>query len=415
MAKIFTKTYGCSLNHSDSEVMKGVLAEKGHILVDDEQDADIILVNSCTVKGQTEKNLFRYLEDRKDKKIVIAGCVPQSQPKRLAAYPLVGTTQLGKVAEVIESALNGQILHQIQREKQPRLNLPKRRVNPAIEIVPINDGCLGVCTFCATKFARGTLRSYTPKDIVRQVTTALQDGLKEVWFTSPDTACYGFDMDTNLPALIQEVCAIPGDFRVRIGMGNPDHFITYIEEIGDMFLHENVFKFLHIPVQSGNDTILSEMKRNYDVATFKKIVTAVREKVPNITIASDIIVGFPGETDEQFQDTVTLIKEIRPNCLNISRFAPRPGTPAARRTDQVHGRISKERSRIITELFTSISEEENKKWIGKTCRVLIDQEGKNNTLVGRNDFYKQVIVTDGTMGEWKDVTITDATVWDLRA
>jgi len=218
MTRFYIETYGCSHNFADSEQMAGLLTQAKFDQVDKLEEADIVIINTCTVKGPTATAFFRRLEQIQQehpyKIIIIAGCIPQTQPESLKKYPLVGTKQIHHIVEVVEEALNNNFIKLLETGEMPPLNLPKIRKNPAVEIIPISRGCLSACTFCKTKQARGNLNSYPIADIVNVAKKAVAEGVKEIWLTSQDNFCYGFDMGTNLPALLKELIKIPGKFKI---------------------------------------------------------------------------------------------------------------------------------------------------------------------------------------------------------
>ena len=396
---------------ADGEAMAGVLAQDGHLITDDESSAEVIVINSCIVKGHSQAQLFTYLDkvESLGKKVVIAGCGAQAFPERLSKYPIVGTRQVAKVKEAVRAALDGKAPHALEREKTRRLSLPKRRKNSVIDIVPINNGCMGSCSFCIVKRTRGNLESYDPQDIIATIEQAVKDGVREVWLTSPDTACYGVDIKQDLPSLLKRVCDIKGDFKIRLGMGNPDWFIKYLNVLPKIFESDRMFRFLHVPVQSGSEPILKSMRRNYKPEDYVKLVDALRSFDPLFTISTDVIVGFPGETEEDFNKTIDILNRTSPDVLNLSRFTPRPGTPAESLPGQLKGDVKKDRSRIIDELHERISHERNRLYIGWTGRIIIDEHGKHGTMIGRNLYYKPVVV-DGfyPLGSVLEVEITEA-------
>lgn len=417
MKKVFIKTYGCSFNFSDSENMAGLLKKSGRYkLVNSEDEADIVIINSCTVKNSAETKFWRDVKNVKKTKI-LAGCVPQAEKdkSKFQGYSVIGTNQINNVVHVLDETMAGNIVQLLKKNSNPRLNIPKVRRNDVIEIVPINEGCLGSCNFCITKFARGHLLSYDPNEIVRHVRNALNDNVKEIWLTSQDTACYGYDINTNIVNLLKKILEMKRDFKIRLGMGNPDFLPDYLDDLIEVYKDPRMFKFLHIPVQSGSNNVLKVMKRNYNVKTFVNIVKKIREIHPNITLSTDIICGYPGETDDEFQETIDLIKKIRPDVLNISRFWPRPGTIAAK-TKQLPSHIIKQRSVELTKLFHIISTENNKRWLNWQGKIIIDEIGKNNSLVGRNYAYKPIIVKENlNLGDETEVKIVKTTKHDLRA
>ncbi|MBR9699284.1 tRNA (N(6)-L-threonylcarbamoyladenosine(37)-C(2))-methylthiotransferase [Candidatus Woesearchaeota archaeon] len=406
-------TQGCSANQADSEIMAGLLKRKGYEITD---DAKTVVFNTCTVKGPTESFYRRKLKklEEEGKKIIIAGCIPQAKGP-LKDHSTVGNFQLEKIEEAIKETAKGNVVSFLERNHKSRLNLPKIRSRETIEIVPISDGCLSSCSFCKTKHARGNLYSYPEKDIVRHISNAVREGAKEIWLTSQDSSAYGLDNKTNLAELLKKIVEIPRDFRLRVGMANPDYFKSFLDEFIEVMKNEKIFKFCHIPVQSGNNSVLKDMKRNYTVEEYKRIVRKIKKEIPEINIATDIICGFPTETKEQFNDTLRLVKETRPDIINISRFWPRPGTPAAR-MEQIGGREIKKRTRLLTELFRKVAEENNKSWLGWKGKIWINEKRKNSSMLGRNFAYKQVVVP-GTfkIGQELDVEVIDSTSFYLRA
>jgi threonylcarbamoyladenosine tRNA methylthiotransferase CDKAL1 len=210
--RIFIKTFGCSLNQSDSELMAGLLKQADFEVIKNIEDADAIILNTCTVKGKTEKNFFRYLAEAKKlkKKIIVAGCIPQTDPEKLAGYPLIGTYAVNRIVEVVEETVHDNTIEILDKENNPRLNLPKIRKNPVIEIIPICAGCLGApCSYCKVKSARGNLLSYGKHEIIKQANRAVNEGVKEIWLTAQDTGCYGKDASSSLPELLRELIKIP--------------------------------------------------------------------------------------------------------------------------------------------------------------------------------------------------------------
>ncbi len=418
---IYIKTYGCTLNTSDSELMAGLLKKADFKIVDNSDDAFVIIINTCAVKSPTQEKFFSYLEKLKKrykyKKIIITGCIPQTMPKKLKSYPLLGTSQITNIVQLVEEVLHENPVKILKRENFPRLNLPKIRKNKIIEIIPICEGCLGApCSYCIVKKARGNLRSYPKEEIIKQARKALiKDNVKELWLTAQDTGCYGKDINSSLPELLDELIKIPKEFKIRLGMLNPNHAYELLDKLIKIYRSDKMFKFLHIPVQSGNDEILKEMKRNYTSEQFKEIIKRFRAEIPNISIATDIIVGFPGETEEQFQDSLNLIKETVPDVLNRNRYWKRPKTPAAKMKNQIDNKEKKRRSSLLTDIFKNISRMRNERWLGWTGTVLIDEKGKDNSLIARNFAYKPVIIKgDYKIGDKIKVQIKKITPFDLR-
>lgn len=421
MEKIYFETYGCSLNLADTETMQGILVKDKFQITKDINNADLIIINTCTVKSPTDSAFLKRIKQLPKKPTIIAGCIPQTQPtlKALEGYSLIGTYQLAHISEVVEETLQGNtvvlIAESSEEKENPRLALPKINHKNIIEIIPINTGCLGHCTYCLTKKARGELLSYHPDLIIKRVIQASKNNIKEIWLTSQDTGAYGLDIKTNLPRLLKDLIKIPGTHRIRLGMANPNHIKKYLPELIEIFHSPKMFKFIHIPVQSGNNEVLKKMGRKYKIEDFKHIIQEFKKAHPNITLATDIICGFPGETDLQFQDSIKLVEELKPDVLNISKFWKRPNTPVAK-LKQTPGRIIKERSGKLTRTFQWNAFQNNKKWRDWKGKIIIDEKGKNNTSIGRNQHYKQIIVEGNyQLGQEVKIKITKTTIHDLRA
>ncbi len=420
MTKVFIKTFGCSQNTADSEIMAGLLVKAGFSLVDNAEDSELVIINSCTVKTPTETNFFRHLEEYKKmgRKIVIAGCLPQATPEKVKGYSLIGPSQIQSIVEVVEETLQGNSVTLLVNEKTNKLILPRIRRNKHIEIIPISAGCLGNCAYCIVKLARGDLISYPKEDILKRVRTAVNDNVNQIWITSQDTGCYGFDNDDGylLPALLKDIARIPGEFKVRLGMLTPDHVLKFTDELIDAFKSEKIYKFLHIPIQSGNDDVLKTMRRRYTTNDILNIMVKFRNEIPDITISTDIICGFPGETKNQFNDSLSFLKKIKPEIVNRSRFWPRPKTEAMSMKGQVKSSETKDRSRQLGFIVEWISFEKNKKWKDWKGFVLIETSGKEGTFIARNFAYKPIILKGKYVpGQRVYARVVSTTIYHLRA
>ena len=412
MAKIWVEAYGCSASFSDSEMISGLIVNGGHTLADNPEDSDLSVIVTCSVKDATASKMIHRIKESNSKPLVVAGCLPKAEKDTVEKFAenasLLGPNSIGKTLQVIQSTLDGNKLIALDDSDISKVGLPKIRLNSAIGIVEIASGCMSECTFCQTKLAKGDLQSYRIGDIVRQVKTEISEGCSEIWLTSTDNGCYGLDIDTNLPELVNTVTEIPEKFFVRVGMMNPMYMPRIRDSLLKSFDSSKVFKFLHVPVQSGSDKVLNDMKRGHTAETFRNVVQQFREKFERFTISTDIIVGFPTETEEDFEKTIKLLDETRPDIVNLSRYSQRPGTDAA---DMVQIDVSevKRRSKITYELITKISKENNQKWIGWKGEVLFDEEFEKQVR-GRNFAYKPIFVDEEPkIGEISSVEITDAT------
>ena len=416
MAKIFVEAYGCSASFSDSEMISGLILNGGHTLVDNSSESDLNIVVTCSVKDATANKMIHRIKSLKTKPLVVAGCLPKAEKSTVEKFSenasMLGPNSLGKTLQVIDSALKGTKLVALEDSDLSKVGLPKVRLNPVVGIVEIASGCMSECTFCQTKLSKGDLTSYRIGDIVRQIETEINDGCKEIWLTSTDNGCYGFDINTDLPSLIDTVVEIPQDFKVRVGMMNPMYMARIRENLIKSFENDKVYKFLHIPVQSGSNAVLNDMKRGHTMETFRDVVKKARDRFPEFTISTDVIVGFPSETQEDFEKTVNLLKETRPDVVNLSKYSARPGTEAAE-WEQIDVSEVKKRSKEIFELINQIALENNQKWIGWRGDVLFDEKTEEG-IKGRNFAYKSIFVDENVeVGQTHTIEITNVTKHSL--
>jgi MiaB-like tRNA modifying enzyme len=409
--KVYIETYGCTMNQGDSEIIRA-LVPREHELVGDPRECDVVVINSCGVIRYTERKILRRVSILKDsgKKVLVTGCLPKINVEGIVdsgADAILPARGIGYIGEALQELSRNKRFLKDEENGFEKAGIPKVRGSSSIAIVPIAEGCLGGCSYCATRFARGRLRSFELERIVKEVEECVARGYRELQLTAQDTAVYGRDKGGSLPELLRRVCEIKGEFRIRIGMMNPRYAVEILDELIEACRDEKVYKFFHIPLQSGDDRVLRHMNRGYTVGDFIGIVKALMRNFPRLTISTDVIVGYPTESKESFQKTYDLIGAIKPDILNITRFSPRPGTGAFGLKD-MPDRYKKERSRKLTSLHKNISLKINKKLIGKEFDVLITENGKNDSLLGRTDFYKQVVIKNGIIGEIKKTRIIDA-------
>lgn len=412
MAKIWVEAYGCSASFADSEMISGLIVNGGHSLARNSAESDLNLIVTCSVKDATADKMVNRIKKLGSKPSVVAGCLPKAERTTVERFnpnaSMLGPNSIGKSLEVINSTLLGKRTIALEDLNEIKVGLPKVRLNPAVGIIEIASGCMSECTFCQTKLSKGDLKSYRIGDITRQVKRELDEGCKEIWLTSTDNGCYGFDIGTNLPSLIETVGEIDDDFMIRIGMMNPMYMHKIRDGLLQSFENSKVFKFLHIPVQSGSNKILKEMQRGHTAKIFIDTVRRFREKFEKFTISTDIIVGFPSESKEDFAQTIEIIKKTKPDVINLSRYSSRPGTKAAKMT-QLDVHEVKKRSKQIFELAKKISYERNQEWIGWEGEVLVD-ENVNEMIKGRNYAYKPVMIRENVrLGKKITVKISDVT------
>jgi len=393
--RVYVKSFGCPTNLSDGEVIAGCLSGAGFDVVEETHNADILIYNTCAVKAPTENRMIDILRKApRGKRLIVTGCLPLINFERLKAEVdfdgVVGPAPGAKIVEVVRRVDRGEKVVVLVKDSKPSLGLPKVQIKSVTSIIPINYGCLGACSYCCVLFARGRLRSYPVNEIVERLKYDLASGAKEIWLTSQDTGCYGKDVATNLAVLMRRICEIEGRFFVRVGMMTPNQALEILDDLIEAYKDEKIFKFLHLPVQSGDDEVLRLMNRFYTVDDFKSIIYAFRKEIPRITVATDVICGFPGESREAFEQTMKLITEIQPDVVNISKFFPRPHTPA-KKMKLLPPQEVKGRSKKMAELSKRISLEKNKAWIDWEGTVIFDEKGKSKSWVGRNFAYKPMV------------------------
>lgn len=415
--RFYLETYGCSLNTADSDIIVGRLQELKAERVQEIHDADLIILNSCGVKEPTEDRIIHRLEElaRETSPVVVAGCLPRISLTRIErAIPdyaaILGPQSIESLASVVPRVLGGERgIQHLDSDEVSKLKWFEGPPDSVICTVPICEGCLGNCAYCAVRFARGQVTSHSIEDIHRVIERCVHLGYKEIRLTSQDAAVFGSDTGETLSSLLDDVGHIAGTHRFRLGMFNPNLVLDTIGDILRAMDSPRFFKFFHIPLQTGSDNILGSMKRRYTVAEWERVVGEVRERFRDATIATDIIVGFPGESESDFEQTLEVVRRIRPSVVNISKYGDRPGTLASNSKEKVNTDTKKNRSRILTSLVNSMLRELNESWVGWSGPVIFTEKGSKGGIVGRNESYKSVIVQDEiSLGSTVDVVITSA-------
>jgi len=420
--KVFIESYGCTFNQADGQIIAGNLVENDIDIVDSIEDADVIIVNTCYVKLPTEdKMTFRIQKLQKefpDKKIIVGGCMVEIDPDKLdkigGDISWIGPHQLNKSSEVVRATYCGDVIRETGFSKDSKVGVPKIDDGSLIHILQICEGCLGACTFCCTRFARGPLNSYPIRDIVAEAKWAIENGACEIQLTAQDTAAFGRDSGEKLSDLIKEVANLDGDFRVRVGMMHPKNILNDVDEIIEAIKHPKVYDFIHLPVQSGSDKVLSDMRRGHTISQYKEIVSKFKKEIPNISLAVDIIVGYPTENDDDFNQTVKLLKDIKPSLIHLSKYQHRIGAISSSLTE-IPREIMKERSKFLSKIKSEITEEENKELVNSIQKVLVVEKGSKGGYIAKTDSYIPVIVDNVELGTFVDVKITEATSTYLKS
>ncbi|MDQ3839518.1 MAG: tRNA (N(6)-L-threonylcarbamoyladenosine(37)-C(2))-methylthiotransferase [Thermoproteota archaeon] len=397
--KVWIEAYGCSSSMNDSEIMSGLLMNEGYGIAKTRQEASINVIVTCSVKDNTEHKMLNRIAKltESSRPLVVAGCLPKADQLKVQSInpraSLIGPATVQKITKVVQSSISGKKQIELESEQGSfqKLNIPKIRLNPLVSIVQIASGCLSQCSFCQTKLIKADLKSYRLGDILRQVRTDVAQGCKEIWLSSTDNGCYGRDIGTDLTELLKRCCEIRGDFKIRVGMMNPMYIPQLLHDLLGVYIqNDQIMKFLHIPVQSGSNRILKKMKRGHSAQTFLNAVQAFREKIPELTIATDVIVGYPSETEEDFHQTIELLRVTQPDIVNVSKYSSRPGVSAALEK-KVDSHITKQRTQLLDKILNDISSIRNSRWLGWKGEVLVDEIG-DNYIQGRNYAYKPILL-----------------------
>ena len=401
--RAYIESYGCTLNQGEADEVKEKLLSLGWTTVSDPAEADVSVLVACVVIEATERRMLKRLRELSSStnRVVVTGCMATARtdearrvspdadfvaPGDLDAFERL----LGRVAPAVES---GDLAEET-----------------GVVIVPIATGCRGTCRYCITRLARGALRSRPPESVIDRVANASASGPVECRMTAQDTAAYGLDTGTDLVELVRGISSLKNDFRLRLGMMNPDSVMPILERLPDLYSDPRVFRFLHLPVQSASDRMLRDMGRRYTLPDFERVVSAFRSVAPESSLSTDIIVGYPGESEEDHDANLELIRRIRPDIVNVTRYSPRPGTEAFGLGRGVVGWKAKDRSRALTEARFEVSLARNESLIGVERRALATERGKNDSTILRTDDYRQVVVRGVLpLRRFYRVTIDDAT------
>jgi threonylcarbamoyladenosine tRNA methylthiotransferase CDKAL1 len=380
MASVYLETHGCTLNQSESEEIVNLL--RGHNVVESAHDAQIIVLNTCAVVERTEKRMLKRIkqlyQQSENRKLIVSGCLVEQFGDLLRAeYPESVVVQSDHVASYINA-----------HYKRKPAAAPERGTTAKVKIA---HGCSGSCSYCVVRLIRGPTASRSIETVFRDVQRRIQNGAQQIFLAAQDAAAYGKDRGCTLPDLVEALCELEQDFRLRIGMMNVSSIFDILEELVETFGHPKVYKFLHLPVQSGSDRVLALMERGHTIADFKHVIQEFRQKLGDVTISTDFIVGFPTETNDDFRATMRLLREVSPLKVNITRFSPRKGTKAFN-LNPVISRIAKERSRMLTAEHHRIAYERNWQSLGRAYSALAVERGKNESTILYTDNYRPIVV-----------------------
>lgn len=437
MKKVYIETMGCQMNKSDSERMYGMLSNFGYEETNEPKDADLLMVNTCSIRQLSEDKAYsligtwgKWKKSNPELKIGFCGCVAQQKAQEIfkrAHYVdfVLGTHKIYSLPAIIEKINQGEKICECeetnQTEDSEAVKYDINRVKSVNAWIPITEGCNNFCTYCIVPYTRGRERSRLPETIIKEVKDALNSGFKEVTLLGQNVDSYGKDFkDRNyrLADLLKEVNAIEGNFRIRFVTSYPTDITD--ELIETVVALDKVCEYFHIPMQSGNSEVLKAMNRRYDRETYSKIAQKIRKMVPDVTITSDFIAGFPGETEEQFLDTLSAMEELELDYSNTAAYSPREKTVAARWVDKFIDEDTKfERLARLNEQNRKCCLASNKKFVGRTMEVLVESfenhKGKN-IITGRTRNNKIVHIPYDVdiIGEFVNAKITGCKTWYLN-
>ena len=427
-------TYGCQMNVNESAKMKQILQTMGYEIVDDIDDSDLVFLNTCTVREGAAVKVYgklgdlKRLKEKKNGKMIIGvtGCLAQEvRDEFIKKTPYVdlvlGNQNIGRIPDIIERLEKGEDVHVVMVEDEDEL---PQRVDAdfgddIVASISITYGCNNYCTFCIVPYVRGMERSVPLHEIVQDVKKYTEKGYKEILFLGQNVNSYGSDLADeadNFAKLLRESAKIEGDFWIKYVSPHPKDFTDeVIEAIAD---NSKIARMLHLPLQSGSTKILNAMNRGYTKEEFITLAKKIKEKIPDIGLTTDIIVGFPGETDEDFQDTMDVVNEVGFENAFMFMYSKRSGTPAATMEEQVDEQVKNERLQQLMRLQNYKAKEESQKYLGKTVKVLVEGPSRKNPemLTGRTSTHKIILFkSDRTdlKGKFVHTRIYEAKTWTL--
>lgn len=422
--RVYIETWGCQMNLHQSEGLAGVLEAAGYAMVERLEDADVVLFNGCMVRGKAEEKLLGRLgavaEEKRRRPVLlgVGGCFGQVHGEALFRRSstidfVFGTRHHRDLPDAIERARHGRAALLAAADDDSLEETPLRRSSPAIAMVTITEGCSNACAYCIVPRARGPMRSRNRAAVLDEVRAAVVTGHREILLLGQNVNAYGRDRadDGTFSELLARVAAL-GPTRIRFTSSHPRDMAQDVLDV--MAAHANICRHLHLAVQSGSDRVLAAMRRGYDRDAFLRIVDSARETMPGLNVTTDLIVGFPGETDADFADTLSLVRDARFGTIYAAKYSPRPGTHAATLSDDVPGPVKESRLAEVLDLARAIAAEENARRVGETLGVLVEEKGRDGRWVGRADDHRTVVAT-GTarVGDLVDVRIESASASGL--
>jgi len=424
---VYLETYGCSANQNNSEILKGILTNSGYQITNNEKIAEIIILNTCVVKSKTENKIKRRIQDLNSshKLLIITGCMPETDAKQIKQLNpntiLLGTHHYKDILKLINNYNENKldILKQnifLENKNEEKLNLPKIPNNKLISIIQISEGCLGQCSYCKTKLAKGNLYSYPEDKILSSIESDLSAGAKEIWLTSQDCANYNLDKGkSELISLLNKILALKHNFKLRLGMSDPNNILPILLLLIDIYKNKKMYKFIHIPIQSASNKVLKDMNRFYTIEQEQRIIKEFRKQIPDITIATDIIVGYPTETEENHKENINFIKTYKPDVLNISKMSIHKNTTAEKLKPLPINIINKRTTELMN-LHKQTALENKQKFKDKIINVFVNKKIEWNLYEARDENYNIVLISSkdkSILGKNIDVKIKQVGVHHL--
>jgi len=408
--KVAFKTLGCRLNQYETDALISKFSKQGYSVVDFSEEADAYVVNTCTVTNQSDhksRNLISQAARRTDKgMVVVTGCMANAQKEQLETQDqityVVDNERKSSVFELIDGHFKGEVVHP-NDYTEDKFGFPLGEITKHVRsLIKIHDGCNNFCTFCIIPFVRGRATSRPVQQVLDNIKQVVEKGFKEVVLTGVNIGRYEHE-GSNFEDLVEQILELPGDFRVRISSIEPEGFG---DKLFELLKHPKLTPHMHICLQSGSEKVLLKMRRMYTARAFKEMMDRIKEYRLDINLTTDVIVGFPGETEEDFQDSVDAVREIGFSHVHTFKYSEREGTRSARMTDLIDEKVKSERSEVIRLLS-----EENKRayrasFIGKTQRLLIEKVGKEYAI-GHGEHFLPIRVSSENMEKntWVNVKI----------
>ncbi len=391
--RVYVESYGCSQNQGEGAAILRALSAEGHRAAASPQTSDVTVLVTCGVLGATEARMVRRWRAVSGlaPRVLVTGCLV---PLRTGLFEGPGLEKT-EFVPIRDQGRIPELLREDARAGPPDPAPPPPTDGPVTEEIVLAQGCTSACSYCFSRLARGRLASVPASGVVARVGDAWSRGAREIRLTGLDTACWGEDLPggPRLPDLLLAIRARSEDFRLRIGMMSPQSLEPILPEYLEALDDPRIYRFLHLPVQSGSDRVLAAMHRGYTVATFRRVVAEARRAFPSLHLATDVIVGFPGERDEDHLRTEALLEEVAPETVNVTRFSARPGTPAARAPPVAPG-AAKRRSRSLTRLRERLARGQLERWIGSTVDARVLEYGPGGSSVARLANYLPVVLDE---------------------